>query len=58
MCPRHQPRASSLLGMLASFSVVILREDVFLLWPLENNGRLDFLVLTKETSLGELGVLR
>lgn len=44
--------------MLASFSVVILREDVFLLWPLENNGRLDFLVLTKETSLRETGVLR
>lgn len=49
---------SSLLGMLASSSIVILREDVFLLWPLENNGRLDFLVLTKETSLGETGVLR
>lgn len=44
--------------MLASFNVVILREDVFLLWPLENNGGLDFLVLTKETSLGETGVLR
>lgn len=42
----------------ASSGIVILREDIFLLWPLENNGRLDFLVLTKETSLGETGVRR